>query len=96
MRELSINKDEPFLEFSKVINHSKNLRKNNLCLCGHNISTIYYVKNEKTDDIIQLGSCCVKKIGKNMIKDYNKEYENYCEFCNVKYTNKEKHKKTKK
>jgi len=35
------------------------------CCCGHIINNVYIWKNEKTDILINVGNCCVKKFAKD-------------------------------
>lgn len=109
----SNNKKTFFNEWSYIIGE-KNLNeyeitKNNelkvsvlsggdLCLCGQKIQNIYYIINDVNKNITQVGSSCIERVNKQLIKKYKmsnkKKVE--CIVCNKICYNYENHKITEK
>ena len=69
--------------FYQIFKHYDYPEKVNSCLCNTNIKNNCYVYNKKTNHILILGSCCIKKFCSNGTKKT-------CELCNKPHRNRNK------
>lgn len=61
-----------------------------LCLCGHQITTGYAVLNKNNVKAL-IGSECIRRIDKPLIKSYSNKIPGYCSICANKYKDINKH-----
>lgn len=70
--ENSINK-----EWDKAKNewYCYNLKEDEdgICVCGHHLKNLYYIKNKHNDISLIVGSSCVKKFKNNQMDEYMNE-----------------------
>ncbi len=69
------------------------LIKKDLCLCGMEIDHAYYIINENTKNIAQIGSVCIDRINEAILKRYKKSLHKagYCDICGVNVKDIERH-----
>jgi hypothetical protein len=79
------------LNYYKILFGNKQLpMQENECLCGHPIKNNCYIVNEKNENLIVLGNCCIKRfILKNgrtcerCEQPHKTRKNNYCKSCNL-------------
>ena len=95
---LSENKSfkEAKKEWTQISSHIDNEEREELCLCGMKIKTVYIFENVVNNNRVAIGSTCIDRFDKELVKKYKQSLKKpgYCVYCDLFHKNIEKHNKS--